>query len=41
MERIRPVGKFKPCRTSGNQACIGAKPSFRARAIEIIVRGRG
>lgn len=41
MERIRPVGKVKPCSTSGNQACMGANPNFRASAIEIIVRGRG
>lgn len=32
MERIRPVVKSRPWRTSGSQKWEGARPTFRARA---------
>lgn len=38
---MSPVVKFNPWRTSGSQECRGARPSFRARAMVIIVMGRG
>lgn len=41
VDRMRPVVRFRPCSTSGSQECKGARPSFRARAIVIIVTGRG
>lgn len=41
VERIRPVVKSSPWRTSGNQAWTGARPSLRANARVIIVRGKG
>lgn len=41
VERIIPVVKSKPCKTSGSHACMGASPIFSARAIVIMVRGRG
>lgn len=41
MDRISPVVRFRPWSTSGSQECNGAKPSFRARAMMIIVIGRG
>lgn len=41
VDRINPVVRSKPCRTSGSQKCMGAKPSFRARAIITIVAAAG
>lgn len=41
VDRMRPVVKSSPCRTSGSQACRGANPIFRARAMVIIVDGTG
>lgn len=41
VDRMRPVVRSRPWRTSGSHECSGAKPSFRARAIVIIVIGRG
>lgn len=38
---MSPVVRFSPCRTSGSQECSGARPSFKARAIVIIVTGKG
>lgn len=29
--------KSNPCRTSGNQKCIGANPTFSPRAIIVII----
>lgn len=40
-DRISPVVRSRPCRTSGNHACIGAKPIFNARAVIIREVGRG
>lgn len=36
VERISPVIRSSPCRTSGSQACRGARPIFRARAVMAI-----
>lgn len=33
VDKISPVFRSSPCRTSGSQKCIGARPNFRARAI--------
>ena len=41
VERISPVVKSRPCRTSGSQECRGASPSFSARASVMMVRGSG
>lgn len=41
VERISPVVRSSPCRTSGNQAWRGARPTLRARARVIIVTGKG
>lgn len=41
VDRMRPVVRSNPCRTSGSQAWRGAKPSLRARARVIRVIGRG
>lgn len=41
VERIRPVVRLRPCRTSGSQKWTGARPSLRAKAIVIIVAGKG
>ena len=41
VERMRPVVRSKPCRTSGSHECIGASPILRAKARVIIVTGRG
>lgn len=32
VDKIRPVVRSRPCSTSGSQKCIGASPSFIARA---------
>lgn len=32
VERIRPVSRSNPCRTSGIQKCTGASPILSARA---------
>ena len=41
MERIRPVIRSSPCRTSGSQVCRGASPIFRAMAAIIIAERMG
>lgn len=41
VDKIRPVRRSRPCRTSGIQKCIGASPILRARAIIIIVAAMG
>lgn len=41
VERIKPVVRLRPCKTSGSHVCKGASPIFRARAKIIIVVGRG
>jgi len=41
VERIRPVVRSSPWRTSGSQEWRGASPIFKARAMVIIVTGRG
>jgi len=41
VERIRPVVRFRPWSTSGSQKWVGARPSLRAKAIVMIVVGRG
>lgn len=41
VERIRPVVKLRPWRTSGSQAWKGASPIFRARARVARVTERG
>lgn len=41
VDRIRPVVRSSPCRTSGNQAWTGARPILRASAIVRIVAGNG
>lgn len=41
MDRIRPVSKSNPCRTSGIQKCIGASPILSARAAANIVLAMG
>lgn len=41
VDRISPVVRSNPCRTSGSQECRGARPTFRARARVISVTGRG
>lgn len=33
--------RSRPCSTSGSQAWAGARPSFNARAVVAIARGRG
>lgn len=41
VERMSPVVRSKPCRTSGSHVCSGASPIFKAMAIMIIVDGTG
>ena len=41
VDRMRPVVRFNPCRTSGSQVCTGARPIFRARAMVRRASGRG
>ena len=41
MDKINPVVRSNPWRTSGIQECIGARPILRAKARVIIVVGRG
>lgn len=41
MERISPVNKLSPWRTSGNQKCRGASPIFSAKAMERSVAEAG
>lgn len=41
VERIRPVVRSRPWRTSGSQKWVGASPIFSARAIVTAVAGRG
>lgn len=41
MDKISPVVRSSPCRTSGSHVWNGASPTFRARAIVIIATGRG
>ena len=38
---MSPVVRSNPWRTSGNHAWVGASPIFRARAMVIMVVGRG
>lgn len=37
VERMSPVVKFSPCRTSGSQKCMGTRPIFKAKASVISV----
>lgn len=37
VDRISPVVRSRPCRTSGNQKCIGASPTLSPRARIVIV----
>ena len=41
VERIRPVVRSRPCRTSGSQVWSGVSPTLRAMAIVIMVMGMG
>lgn len=41
VDKIRPVRRSSPCRTSGIQKCIGASPILSARAVMIIVLAIG
>ena len=41
VDRIRPVVRSRPCRTSGSQKWAGASPTFSARAIVTAVAGNG
>lgn len=41
VERIRPVKRSNPCRTSGIQKCMGANPILSAKAVMIIVLAMG
>lgn len=41
MERISPVSKLSPWRTSGSQKCRGASPIFSAKAVERSVAEAG
>lgn len=41
VDKISPVVRSSPCKTSGSQAWTGARPILRARAIVRIVAGRG
>lgn len=41
VERISPVVRSRPCRTSGSQVCIGASPTLSANASITIVAGMG
>ena len=41
VDRISPVVRSRPWRTSGSQAWRGARPTFNARARVIIVIGNG
>jgi len=41
VDRIRPVKRSRPWRTSGSHECIGARPIFRARARRTRVDARG
>jgi len=41
VERINPVVRSKPWRTSGSQKWVGARPTFSANAIVMAVAGRG
>lgn len=41
VDRMRPVVKSSPWRTSGSQAWTGARPTFKARAIVRKAAGRG
>ncbi len=37
VDMTNPVSRSNPCMTSGIQEWMGASPSFRARAVSIIV----
>lgn len=41
MDKISPVVRSRPWRTSGSQECMGASPILRAKARVIIVVGSG
>lgn len=41
VDRINPVVKLSPCRTSGNQKWKGASPSFIQIAMVIVAHERG
>lgn len=41
VDRISPVVRLSPCNTSGSQECMGARPTFSARARMIMVVGKG
>lgn len=41
VDRISPVRRSSPCRTSGIQKCIGASPILSARAVIIIALAIG
>lgn len=41
VDRINPVRRSSPCKTSGIQKCIGASPILSARAVMIIVLAMG
>lgn len=41
VERMSPVVRSSPWRTSGSQVCRGASPIFKARARVIIMIGNG
>lgn len=41
VDRINPVKRSNPCRTSGIQKCIGASPILSAKAVIIIVLAIG
>lgn len=41
VERMSPVVRSNPWRTSGSHEWVGASPIFRARAMVIMVMGRG
>uniref|UniRef100_A0A0E9UAF2 Uncharacterized protein n=1 Tax=Anguilla anguilla TaxID=7936 RepID=A0A0E9UAF2_ANGAN len=41
VDKISPVVRFRPCRTSGSQKCIGANPTFSPRARIVIVVSMG
>lgn len=41
VDKINPVRRSSPCKTSGIQKCIGASPILSAKAMMIIVLARG
>lgn len=41
VDKISPVVRLSPCSTSGSHECIGAKPTFSAKAKIIMVVGNG